>query len=187
MIVLAAGVFLFAAFHVLPAFPAAEQWLKHFTGERLYGPTFGLLSVVALVLIVLGWRMADFVPVYDPPEWGRPANFALTLIAFVCLGIFIFRGTFRQSLRFPLAIGVTFWATGHLLANGDLASLILFGGMLAYAILYIAAGLLNGVRPSPDVRAGHDLLSVLIGVAFYGVMTQLHPVITGVPILALSN
>lgn len=68
---------------------------------------------------------------YDPPGWGWYVNYVLTFIAFLCVGVFLFRGGYRQRLRFPMAIATVFWATGHLFANGDLASLILFGGLLS--------------------------------------------------------
>ena len=89
-------------------------------------------------------------------------------------------------LRFPMALAAIFWATGHLLANGDLASVILFGGFLAYAVAHIAIGVANGVRPSREVRAGHDLLSIVMGVALYGVMAQLHGALIGVQLVQLS-
>jgi uncharacterized membrane protein len=184
MIILAIGVVAFAVFHLVPAFPEAKAVAKARVGERLYGPIFGALSAAALVLIVWGWRVSGFIPVYEPPVWGRYLNFGLTALAFLCLGIFIFRGALRQKLRFPLAVGVTLWATGHLLANGDLAGLILFGGLLTYAVISIAAGIANKVRPSPEVRSGHDALAILAGMA--RAMTQLHPVLIGIPILPLS-
>ena len=186
MIVLALGVALTALLHLVAAVPSLKSRLKARVGERAYGPVFGIASLIGVAIIVLGWRMADFIPVYDAPEWGRHANFAFTLVAFICLGIFLFRGSLRQRLRFPLAIGVMFWAIGHLFANGDLASLILFGGLLAYAVAHFALGVANGVRPSPEVRSGHDLVSIVIGVALYGVMTQLHDVLIGVPVFQIG-
>ena len=186
MIVLALGVILTALLHLVAAVPSLKARIKASVGERAYGPVFGIASLVGIIIIVLGWRMSEFVPVYDPPEWGKHANFAFTLVAFICLGIFLFRGSLRQRLRFPLAIGVIFWAIGHLFANGDMASIILFGGFLIYAIAHFALGVANGVRPSPDVRGGHDLISVVIGVALYGVMTQLHMALIGVPVFQLT-
>lgn len=186
MILLAFGVLFTALLHLVAAIPAFKSRLKAAVGERAYGPVFGIASLIGIVIIVFGWRASDFVPVYDPPEWGRHANFLFTLVAFVCLGIFIFRGSLRQKLRFPMAFAAIFWATGHLLANGDLASIILFGGFLAYALAHLAIGIANGVRPSPEVRAGHDLLSVLMGIALYGVMVQLHGALIGVPVFRLS-
>jgi len=155
-------------------------------GEKAYGPLFGIASIVGIVIIVLGWRSSDFVFVYDPPEWGRHANYLLTLIAFICLGIFLCRGSLRQTLRFPMAFAAIFWATGHLLANGDLASVILFGGFLVYAVLHIIIGTVNGVRPSPVVRQGHNLLSFFVGIALYGVMIQAHQALIGVPVFQLN-
>ncbi len=186
MIILAFGVFLESILHLVAAVPSLKASLKARYGERAYGPAFGIASIIGIVIIVIGWRMSDFVPVYDPPEWGRHANYLLTLIAFICLGIFLFRGSWRQRLRFPMAIAAMFWATGHLLANGDLASLILFGGFLAYAVAHLIIASANGVKPSPQVRSGHNLLSILAGVALYGVMTQLHPVLIGVPVFDIS-
>ena len=187
MTVLALGVLLTALLHLVAAVPSLKSRLKVAVGDKAYGPVFGIASIVGVLIIVLGWRSAAFVAIYDPPEWGRHANFLLTLIAFVCLGIFLFRGSLRQRLRFPMGIAVIFWATGHLLANGDLRSVILFGGLLAYAIAHILIGNANGVRPSPEVRGGHDLMSVVMGIALYGVMTQLHDAIIGVPVFMLTQ
>ena len=186
MYLLAFGVFLTAALHLVAAVPPLKARITERVGEKAYGPVFGIASLVGIAIIVLGWRALDVVFVYDPPEWGRHANYLLTLIAFICLGIFIFRGSLRQTLRFPMAFAAIFWATGHLLANGDLASIILFGGFLAYALVHLAIGLANGVRPSPEVRAGHNLLSVLIGIALYGVMVQIHGAVIGVPVFQLG-
>jgi uncharacterized membrane protein len=186
MLLLAFGVAFTAVLHLVAAVPSLKARLRQRVGEKAYGPLFGLASILGIVLIVLGWRASDFVFVYDPPEWGRYANYGLTLIAFVFLGIFLFRGSWRQTLRFPMAFAVIFWATGHLLANGDMASIILFGGFLVYAVLHIIIGTANGVRPSPVVREGHNLISVLGGIALYGIMTQLHMALIGVPVFQLS-
>ncbi|MEI8179204.1 NnrU family protein [Aestuariivirga sp.] len=186
MLLLAFGVLLTAALHLVAAVPSLKARIRARVGERAYGPLFGVASIIGIAIIVLGWRSSDFVSVYEPPAWGRHANYLLTLIAFVFMGIFLFRGSWRQKVRFPMAFAAIFWAVGHLLANGDLASIILFGGFLVYAILHIIIGTLNGVRPSPVVREGHDLLSVLGGIALYGVMTQLHMALIGVPVFQLN-
>jgi uncharacterized membrane protein len=187
MILLFIGVLATALLHLVPAVPSLKARVKAAIGEKAYGPVFGTAAIVGVLVIALGWRMSDFVFVYDPPSWGRHANFVLTLVAFICLGIFIFRGSLRQRLRFPMGIGVIFWATGHLLANGDLASLILFGGLLTYAIAHILIGTANGVRPTPEIRGGHDLISVVMGVALYGVMAQAHGALIGVPVFSIGG
>lgn len=186
MILLAFGVVFTAVQHLVAAIPPLRDRLKATVGERAYGPVFGLAAVAGILLIVIGWRSAGLVPVYDPPIWGRYANFVLTLIAFIFLGVFLFRGSLRQILRFPMALAAIFWAAGHLLANGDLAGIILFGGFLLYGVLHIVIGTLNGVRPSAYVRGGHDLLSILGGIALYGIMVQLHGAVIGVPVVQLG-
>jgi uncharacterized membrane protein len=187
MIILAAGVLLFALLHGVAAVPRYKSYVKSRTGERWYGPAFGLASLFAIAVIVLGWQSSGFVAVYEPPPWGWYVNYGLTFVGFLCLGIFLFRGSLRQRLSFPMGFAVLFWATGHLFANGDLASLILFGGMLLVTGAHMLVANINGIRPSPEVRMGHDGLSLISGAALYGIMTQLHPVLIGVPIFALSK
>lgn len=186
MILLACGVLVTALMHLVAAVPALKSRLKAAVGEKAYGPVFGIAALAGIAIIVMGWRASPFVPVYDPPAWGWYATFLLTLLAFICLGIFIFRGSLRQKLRFPMAFAASFWSVGHLLGNGDLAGLILFGGFLAYAVAHMAIGLANGVRPTPEVRAGHDLVSVLIGIALFGIMAQLHGALFGVPVFEIG-
>lgn len=183
---LALSVALFALVHLVPAFPVLKARVKAALGKA-YGPAFGIASVVSLVLIVLAWQGADRSPVYDPPEWGFRANLALSFVAFLLVGIFAFRGRLRQILRLPLAMAVILWSTGHLLANGDMASVILFGGLLAYGAVHLLGGLASGFRPSPEVRQGHDMLSLLAGVALYGVMIQLHAHLIGVALFSIND
>ena len=187
MTILAIGVVLFALLHWVAAIPQYKSYIKSRTGERWYGPIFGLASLFAIAVIVLGWRSSMFVIVYDPSFWGWYVNYGLTFIGFLCLGIFLFRGSLRQRLRFPMGIATVFWAVGHLFANGDLASLILFGGLLLVSVVHMGLAISNGIRPSPEVRIGHDGLSLIFGAALYGIMTQLHPALIGVPIFALSK
>lgn len=183
MILLVLGIALLFVLHL----PQTKAAIIAKTGEKGYGPAFGAISIAALALIVLGWRLSDFVAVYEPPAWGRHANFGLTLLAFLSLGIFLFRGRLRQILRFPMGIAVVLWSVGHLLANGDLRSIILFGGLLLAGLFLVGIGIAQDTRPSPEIRGGHDLLSLVIGAALFGVVTQLHPVIAGVPILTLTR
>lgn len=184
MALLAVAVAAFALVHLISAVPPAKAPLQARLG-RAYGPVFGSAVTAALILIVVGWRAADYVPVYDPPAWGRQLAFLLVFVAFLGLGVFLFRGRLRQRLRFPMAMAVMVWASGHLLANGDLASVILFGGLLAYGAAHLGLGLAYGVKPAPEARSGHDVLSLMAGVALYAVVVQLHGVLFGVPALAL--
>ena len=180
------AVALFAVIHLIPAFPPLKGRLKDRLGKA-YGMLFALGSIVSLVLIVLGWQMADRVQIYDPPTWGFRVNLALSFVAFLLIGVFLFRGKARQLLRLPLAMAVVLWATGHLLANGDQASIILFGGLLAYGATHLAAGFAQGFRPSPEVRQGHDVIALFVSVALYGVMIQMHQHVVGVALFSIQD
>jgi uncharacterized membrane protein len=180
------AVALFAVIHLIPAFPSLKARLKDRLG-KVYGMLFAVGSILSLVLIALGWQMADRSVVYDPPAWGFGANLALSFVAFLLLGVFLFRGRARQFLRLPLAMAVVLWATGHLLANGDQASVILFGGLLAYGATHLAAGFTQGFRPSPEVRQGHDVIALFVGVALYGVAIQMHQHVIGVALFSIQD
>lgn len=183
---LAIAVALFAATHLIPALPGLKARLQARFGAK-YGMFFGLVATVLVIAIILAWRATPFVAVYEPPQWGRHAALALVLVAFVFLGVFVFRGRLRQWVRYPFAIALLFWGSAHLLANGDTASLILFGGLAIYAVVFIVLSLMAKVRPSEDVREGHDVLAIVIGVAFYAAMVQLHAIVIGVPIVTIQN
>jgi uncharacterized membrane protein len=187
MILLILGIASFIGVHTLLVAPPLKARVLASVDRRYSGLLIGILSVITLILIVAGWRTAGFVSVYEPPAWGWHVNYLLTFLGFLCLGIFLFRGRLRQRLRYPMAFAVLFWGTGHLFANGDLASIVLFGGFIAGTLVQIAVASAYGYAPSPEVRAGHDLVSLLIGAALYGAMTQLHPALIGVPVFNLSG
>ena len=97
----------------------------------------------------------------------RIAGFILVLLAFIAMGIFLFRGRLRQLIRWPWPLAVTLLALGHLLTVGDLAGAVLFGGLFLYGTAVLGLSWAHGVRSSPECRPGHDLLSVLSGLALF--------------------
>ncbi len=185
MTALVLSLLLFGGLHVMPAIPSLKALLKGTLGKA-YGPVFGVVSLVALVLVFWTFRGADRATVYDPPAWGRHANFLLTLVAFVFFGIFAFRGSWRNMVKYPLLAGFLFWGCGHLMANGDSATLVFVLGLVAIALGHVMAVQRNGPFVPSDVRNGHNLLSIMFGVAFYGVFAQLHGVLIGVPVVSLT-
>jgi uncharacterized membrane protein len=119
-------------------------------GDKGKGPV-ALALVLGLILMVLGYRAAAFIPVWTPPSFFGHINNLLMLVAFFV------------------------WSVAHLLANGDLASIILFGGMLAWAIGSVV--LINRaeewVRPEPG-DAKKDVLLVVITLVTFVVAAGIH-------------
>jgi uncharacterized membrane protein len=185
MMLLVFGLLVFGGLHLVSAVPGAKAALKARFGKA-YGPLFGIATLLSLFFVFWAFRQADRSALYDPPDWGRHANFLLTLIAFVFFGIFAFRGSWRNVIKYPLLAGFLFWGVGHLFANGDSATLIFVCGLVGIAVLHVVLVRRNGPFVPSDVRNGHNLLSVLFGIAFYGVFAQLHGVIVGVPVLSLT-
>ena len=135
-----------------------------------------VMSVVALILMVLGYRWAEIIPVYSPMAGMGHLTDLLMLIAFVIFGAGMSKGVLWTKIRHPMLTGVIVWSVAHLLVNGDLASLILFGGMGLWAILSML--LINAqagawVRPAAGA-ARRDLALVAIAAVMYALVAGVH-------------
>ncbi len=185
MALLAAILFLFGVIHINPAMP---KWKAHAvkTFGKSYGPIYGILSLLLFGAAIWAFRRAEPGFIYEPATWGRHANFLITLLGFLCIGIFAFRGSWRNTLKYPMAIGVSLWAFGHLLANGDQRSFLFFGGLASAAILHAVLKQFYVPFVPSDVRQGHNPISLLGGVALYGIAAQLHYAVAGVPLVTLQ-
>ncbi len=131
MTILAAGVVLWWAAHLFKrAAPAARAGM----GDKAKGP-IALLLLISVVLMVWGYRAADVEPVYSPLPGMGHLNNLLMLIAVYLYGVSGTKGVLYPKMRHPMLWGTAIWAVAHLLVNGDLASVILFGGILAWTLL----------------------------------------------------
>ena len=113
--------------------------------------------VVSLVLIIIGYRGAAFIDVWYPPSFLTHINNLLMVLAFWVYGSSAAKGAKAwpaNKTRHPQLMAVKIWATAHLLGNGDLSSIILFGGMLAWAVGSVI--LINKAEPdwTPPPAAG---------------------------------
>lgn len=134
----------------------------------------GILASV--VLMVIGYRAADFIPVWTPPTFMVHINNLLMLIAFFLYGMSATTGRLRGRMRHPQLTAVKVWAAAHLLVNGDLASIILFGGLLAWAVgsvILINRAEPDWKRPAPG-DAKKDVLLVVITLVMFSVVAGIH-------------
>jgi uncharacterized membrane protein len=166
-------------------------------GEGPYKGLYSLLSLAGVVLIAIGfgrYRAAGYVPVWDPPVWTRHLALLLVWVAFVCLAAAYLPGRIKQALKHPMLAGVKIWALAHLLANGDLGSILLFGSVLAWAVAArISAKRRDEAKPhgaplEPPAGWRNDALAVALGTAAYVVFAiWLHPALIGVPALPMRG
>ena len=143
-------------------------------GEKGKAP-IAFVLFLSLLLMIFGYRWAVFIPVWSPPAFFTHINNLLMLGAFFVFGMSATTGRLRGKMRHPQLTAVKIWALAHLLVNGDLASIILFGGMLAWALVSVI--LINRsqewVRPEPG-DAKKDKLLVIITLVSFLVVATIH-------------
>lgn len=153
MAILILGLALFCAVHLIPtARPQTRAALAARFGEGGFKIGYAAISLLGLLLMIHGYgAAAGGTILWFPPPFLVHVNNLLMLIA---VGIFIaggFKGTVARVIRHPQLIGVKTWAIAHLLVNGDLRSLALFGGMLAWAVAsVILINKRDGARVKPE-------------------------------------
>ena len=172
MTLLILGLVLFLGVHSTRI--VAEGWRTRVharLGEGGWKGLISLLSVVGFVLIAYGYGQARQAPVvlWLPPVWTRHVAALLTIPAFVLLvAAYVPGNSIRSRLHHPMILGVKVWALAHLLANGNGADLLLFGGFLAWAVASYAAARrrdrVAGTVYAPG-RAGPTLVTVAVGLA----------------------
>ena len=191
MTYLIAGLVVFFTVHLYATFRsrAPETSMRVRLGEGPYMGIFSVLAIAGIVLIVAGYgAMRPSMIIWAPPVWLKHINLVFQLAAFMILfAAYTPTGHIKKTLKHPMLVGVKLWAVGHLLANGELNSIILFGTFLAYAVIdRIAVKRRGDNGPPADVKANvmGDVLAVAIGAGFWLVMLfWLHPVLFGVPAL----
>lgn len=195
MNMLVGGIALFFGVHMVPILSGVRTKLREALGAGAYKGLFTLGSAVGLVLIVMGYgaaRLADNPQIWDPPAGLRHLTMLLMLPVFIFLIAAYFPGRIKARLKHPMLIAVKTWALAHLLVNGDLASCLLFGSFLVWAIvdrisLKRRATSVSAASTIPSVGTAsnrNDAIALVGGLAIYGVIVFWgHEFLAGVPII----
>ncbi|KAB1076017.1 NnrU family protein [Methylobacterium planeticum] len=195
MLILILGLVLFLGTHAFSMARAKRAEAIGQLGETRFKLVYTLLSIAGLVLIAYGfhqYRAAGYIAVWDPPVFTRHLAVLLNLFAFIALASAYLPGHIRARAKHPMLLAVKIWATAHLLANGDLGSILLFGGFLAWAVAArisakrraLTAGEVVSQHGGEAARPSgyrNDILAVVIGVAMWFVFGRyLHYPVIGV-------
>ena len=182
MILLILGLILFLGSH---AFTRVRSMRDPVAAKLGAGPFKGLYSLIALsgfVLIIIGYgqyRAAGYIEVWSPPAFLKHLAYLLMMPVFVFLIAAYAPGKIKSAIVHPMLAAVQFWALAHFLVNGDLGSMLLFGGFLAWGI-FARARLGKAVRIKVAWSMG-DTISIVGGLAAWVVMLMwLHPILIGV-------
>lgn len=190
MSVLIIGLLLFLGVHSVRIF--AEDWrgarIARF-GETGWKLAYSLVSLVGLVVLIYGYGMsrADPVFVWNPPIWTRHLAALLTLPAFILLAAAYVPGNrIKAALSHPMILGVKVWAFAHLLANGRLGDIVLFGAFLLWAVLDFRAARQRdrtGAVTRPAGNLTGDAITLAAGLIGWAVFAlYLHAWLIGVPV-----
>jgi uncharacterized membrane protein len=188
MLLLIAGLLIFLGVHSLGV--VAPEWRGRQVARMGEGPwklAYSAVSLVGLFVVIWGYGVARGNPVvlWSAPAFARHLTALLTVIAFILVAAAYVPGTrIRAALGHPMTVGIALWALGHLLANGRLSALVLFGSFLAWAVIVYV------VRRRRDRDAGRqypagglarDAIAVVIGVVLSVVFAlYLHGPLTGI-------
>ena len=185
MVLLVAGLALFLVVHMVPSVAPLRATLIARFGAGAYRGTFSLVALVGLGLIVWGFVRAPFEQLYATPSWGRQVAMFAVPVSLVLLAAANMPTHIRAVLKHPMLLGVLLWATAHLLSNGDLRSVVLFGSFAGYAVFDIISAEVRGKRPSTEKvpRLAMDAVAVVAGLVATGLFMVFHGALFGVPVL----
>jgi len=189
LIALVIGLVVFLGAHVFVTMRAQRAGVIARLGEGPYKGLMSLVSLVGLVLIFYGfgqYRATAWVEVWSPPRWTHYVTQILMWPASICVVAAYSRGRIWRALKHPMLVGVKTWAAAHLISNGDLGSILLFGSFLAWAV-YDRITLKR--RTDPGALAipvgGHrnDVIALVLGTILYLALGLVfHPLVVGVPV-----
>lgn len=187
--IMIAGLVLFLGMHLVTTQRDLRARLVASGGEGTYKIGFSLISAVGLALIIWGfatYRATGWIDVWSPPRVMKHITEALMLPAVILVVASYIRGRIYATLKHPMLAGVKLWAVAHLLANGDLGSIVLFGSFLAWAVIdriSLKRRADAGAPPIPVDGVRSDVIAVVVGIVVYLALGALfHPYVIGVPV-----
>ena len=193
MLLLVIGLAIFFVVHMIPTAPDVRRTFVERFGETPYKIAFSVASLVGFVIIVMGYHKLQLMPgknpqLWDPPYAMRHVAMLLMLASFLLLAAAYIPSRIRTAARHPMLAAVKLWALAHLLVNGDLGSIVLFGSFLAWAV-YARISLKTREAYGPlGKRTGGlagDIAVVVVGLGLYAAMTVWgHARLIGVPLIA---
>ena len=174
------GLILFLLPHLWRELGVRDTIVEQVVSKSTYKILFSLLSAAGLALIIYGKATAPFVMIWQPYFELRWLSHLLMLPALVLVAAGnLPMSHLRMGLRHPMMLGTCLWGLAHLWANGDLASMLLFGGFALWSAIKFFS-LHSQPRPLKSPRLVWDLLVVVLGLLLYGLIFIYHGQLFGV-------
>ncbi|WP_417668013.1 NnrU family protein [Roseibium sp.] len=192
MAYLVLGLIIFFAIHCLPMMADRRARLIGMLGPWGYRGVFSVVSAIGLYFIVVGYgeaRLEDVPVLYDTPDWTRHIVMLFMIPAFILLVAAYVQGRIKRTFRHPMLVAIKLWAFSHLLVRGDLASVLLFGSFLAWAVVdRISLKRRTGEGPVvamhlDEGRPWVEVFVILAGLLAYGLFVwKGHELVIGYPL-----
>lgn len=191
MTLLIFGLLLFLGIHSISIFALDKRNQLAAKSPLGWKAVYSVISLVGLIFIVQGYAEARLTPtfLYTTPFWLRHLSALLMLPMFILFLAPYFPGKISSVTKHPQLIAVKLWAMSHLLVNGTVADLFLFGGFLAWAVVDRISMKKRATRPVSGLAAStkNDVIIIVLGLVIYAVFAvYLHQVLIGVAPFAVS-
>ena len=185
MSLLVAGLVLFIAIHLIPSAPPLRVALVERLGAMPYRGVFSAVALLSLAAVVWGFSRSPIEEVYAPPAWGHQVSMILVPIALVLFAAANMPTRIRSMVRHPMLLGLLLWAFAHLLSNGEVRSVVLFGGFALFALVQIVSAVARGKGPpkEPVPRIAMDIAAVIGGLIVAGLLAGFHGTLFGKPVM----
>src|SRR5216683_7247834 len=184
--ILVLGLIAFLGAHVFVTLRAPRAALVKRIGEGPYKGLMSLVSLAGLILIGYGfgqYRATGWIDVWSPPPWTYYVTQLLMWPASICVVAAYSRGNIWRALKHPMLVGVKTWAVAHLISNGDLGSIVLFGSFLAWAgydRITLKRRTDAGAPPIPAGGLRNDIIALVVGTVLYLALGLVfHPLVIG--------
>jgi uncharacterized membrane protein len=191
--ILVVGLVVFLGGHAFVTCRAQRAAVIARIGEGPYKGLFSLVAAIGLILIGYGfsvYRTTGWIDVWHPPRWTYYITQLLMWPASILVVAAYIRGDLWRALKHPMLVGVKTWAVAHLISNGDLGSIVLFGSVLAWAVFDRITLKRRSDPGAPLIPADgrrRDLIAIAVGTALYLALGFIfHPLVVGVPVFGRS-
>ncbi len=191
MTILIMGLVIFFGSHSISMMRPLRAQLISQLGPMPFKGIYSILSLTGFVLIIYGfgdYRADGLIPVWEPPRFLHHVTHLLVMLAFVMLAAaYAPMSHIKARLKHPMLAGIKAWAFGHLLSNGDLGGMLLFGAFLAFGVIDRIALKRRAIdpdapAPKPPTIVG-DLIAIAVGLGAFLAMMMLHPALIGVSVM----
>jgi len=185
MYILLLGILIFFGLHLVPSAVKLRRKLVTSLGEVKYTGLYSIGALLGLILIIYGKSTAGYQPIWVSPVWSKDVVIVVMVISFLLLAAADMKSNIKRFVRHPMLLGVALWSGAHLFANGDLASMLLFGSFLAFSLFDIfSANIRGAVKQERVYPFTKDAGTIFTGLVAYLIFIKyLHPYLIGVSIL----